>query len=45
MYGRGERPFFNVVLHQIQEDKQHVTRMELVRMFQCIGVIQDLLHI
>ena len=36
---------FLVRLHHIQEDKRHTDRMERVRMIQCIGVMQDLLHI
>ena len=36
---------FLVRLHHVQEDKRHAERMERVRMIQCIGVIQDLLHI
>ena len=32
-------------LLQLQEDNRHAKHMERVRMIQCIGVTQDLLHI
>ena len=45
LYGRGERPFFCGVCFSSRKTSSTLEHMERVRMIQCIGVMQDLLHI
>lgn len=45
MYGRCKRPFFGGVCFSSKKTIDTLKHMERVRMIQCIGVMQDLLHI
>ena len=45
MYGRGGRPFFWCACITSRKTSATLERMERVHMIQCIGVMQDLLHI
>lgn len=45
MCGRFGRPFFRVGCFSSRKTSSTLERMERVRMIQCIGVMQDILHI